>query len=196
MTVYEAPGLPHAQATAMELANLSLSPHAVIRAAVALHPNTSPVILGTLAAEFPTEVLNNPALPLLRLADPLFIQHWPDNALLALAKYQHLPAWLRKQLIGHAQTELQVVLASHAALSLQEMNFLAQHPAWLVRARVAARADLPGELRQLLMQDRDYGVRLALASRSDLPAQEVAFLQQDASRFVRQEVQRHLASRE
>lgn len=196
MTAQGVQSLPQEQATAAELANLSISPHAVVRAAVAVHPNTSPAILGALAAEFPEGILRNPALPLLRLADPLFMQRWPEDALLALTTCENVPGWLRKQRIGHPRTELQVALASHPAITPEEMGLLAQHPAWLVRARVAARSDLPPELRHKLMQDSDYGVRLALASRSDLPAQEVALLQQDVSRFVRQEVQRQLASPE
>lgn len=175
---------------AAELANLSLSPDAHIRAAVATHPNTAPCMLGILATEFPAEVLMNPALPLLRLADPRLTQRWPVSALLALVRQPQAPAWLRRQTLTYPSTELQVALASHPNLSTQEMQTLAHHQAWLVRARIAARTDLSPALLADLSRDRHDAVRLAVASRPDLSREFLYSFLTDASRFVQQEARR------
>ncbi|MDO4245683.1 MAG: hypothetical protein Q4C89_06650 [Deinococcus sp.] len=176
--------------SAAELANLSLSPVAQVRAAVAAHPNTSPYILGLLAAEFPAEVLGNPALPLLRLADPGLIFRWPAASLLALVRQLDTPTWLRTQVSRHPNAELQVLLASHPALTLEEMHNLRVHPSWLVRARLAAREDLPPALLQGLAEDTHYAVRLAVVSRANLTADCLRDFLNDPSRFVRQEALR------
>ena len=85
----QAAGLPvlTPRTPAAELANLSLHPAREVRAAVAAHPNTAPFVLSTLAAQFPGEVLGNPGLPLLRLANPHLLRDWPAPALHALAAH-------------------------------------------------------------------------------------------------------------
>ena len=176
--------------SAAELANLSLSPVAEVRAAVAAHPNTSPYLLGGLAAEFPAEVLGNPALPLLRLAEPGLIARWPVPSLIALVRQVNAPTWLRTQVSRHPNAELQVLLASHAALTEDEMQNLYLHPSWLVRARLAAREDLPSALLQALAKDTHYAVRLAVVSRASLAADHLRDFLNDPSRFVRQEALR------
>lgn len=178
------------QLTAQELANLSLSPDPAVREAVARHPNTSFYILGTLAAEFPAAVLENPALPLLWLADPAGMRRWPDKALLALGHLPQLPEWLRRQLLHDPKTEMQVALAGYAQLNLSELTALAHHPAWLVRARIAGRADLPAPLLELLQTDSVYGVRLALVSQQQLTPEVLMAFAHDPSRFVQQEARR------
>lgn len=181
-----------AQLTAPELANLSLSQDVAVRAAVAAHPNTAPFILGTLAAEFPAEVLRNPALPLLRLADPLLTHRWPDAALLALVRQNQAPNWVKKQALEHSKKVLQVALAWQANLTDLEMQILAHHSSWLVRARIAARNDLSPALLDELSKDSHYAVRLAVASRPDLPAESIQAFLTDPSRFVQQEARRRL----
>ena len=84
--------------TASELARLANHEDADIRAGVAAHPNTPAELLGELAAEFPSEVMSNLALPLLRLAHPNLLKDWPDAALLALLRLPQAPDWLRARL--------------------------------------------------------------------------------------------------
>jgi len=153
---------------------------------VARHPNTPAPVLGALTPEFPQEVLANPALPLLRLADPHLLRGWPDAAFHALLRRPDIPAWVRTHLIRHGQTELLIPLAQHAALTEAEILTLARHAAWLVRARIAARPALPPDLLAALATDPDYGVRLAVASRPSLPEDVARTLREDPSRFVRQ----------
>lgn len=175
-----------AQTPAAQLANLSLSRDPLVRAAVARHPNTSPYILGTLAAQFPAEVLGNPALPLLRLANPRFLLGWPTPAWLALLRQPDAPAWLRRLARMLDKTEIHVAVASHPKLMALEAEELAAHPAWLVRARIAARPDLSPALLQRLRHDPDDSVRLAVACREKLADAERAALLADPSRYVRQ----------
>ncbi|WP_168734873.1 hypothetical protein [Deinococcus sp. KSM4-11] len=171
---------------ATELANLSLSRDAGVRRAVAAHPNTSAFILGTLAAEFPAQVLRNPALPLLRLAQPGLVLRWPVIALLALIRQADAPDWLLRQVQAHRSVEVQVALASHPRLPKALADVLSVHPAWLVRARIAARPELPADLLRRLLHDPDDSVRLAVASRPGLGTAERASLGRDPSRFVQQ----------
>ncbi|WP_309572879.1 hypothetical protein [Deinococcus sp.] len=176
--------------TAAELANLSQHRDKQVRAAVAAHPNSTPYSLGTLAAEFPVQVLSNPALPLLRLAQPGLILRWPVIALLALLRQTTAPAWLFRQVQRHHSVEVQVALARHPQLPADMVRALATHPAWLVRARIATRPDLPCALLDGLLHDPDDSVRLAVASRGDLGAGERAALGRDPSRFVQQTLRR------
>ncbi len=180
------PAVLNPRAPAPELVALAEHPDAAVRAQVARHPNTPAAVLGALTADFPQEVLANPALPLLRLADPHLLRGWPDGAFHALLRRPDVPVWVRTHLIRHARPELLIPLAQHPALQEPEVLALARHAAWLVRARIAARPDLPPDLLAALAADPDYGVRLAVASRPSLPAGVAALLRQDPSRFVRQ----------
>ncbi len=175
-----------AGATADELLVSSYTRDQHVLAAVARHPNAPASLLARLAADFPAEVLSNPALPLLRLAQPQLLSHWPREALLALLRLPQLPGWVRQQTFHSPAVEVQVALATLPQLSEAELLRLSQHPSWLVRARVAARDDLPGHILHDLLNDRAYGVRLALAYRSDLPEAGRERLAHDSSRFVRQ----------
>ncbi|MFC3831883.1 MULTISPECIES: hypothetical protein [Deinococcus] len=183
------PEQPHplnARLPATELANLSLSRDIAVRRAVAAHPNTSPDILGTLAGDFPAEVLGNPALPLLRLAQPGLLLRWPVPALLALLRLQDAPLWLLNLMQRHPGIEVQVALASHTRLGTDAVEALSRHPAWLIRARIAARPQVPRHVLQRLAGDPDDSVRLAVACRADLDAGERAALRHDPSRYVQQ----------
>ncbi|MDV6373514.1 hypothetical protein [Deinococcus arenicola] len=155
-------------------------------AAVAAHPNTPAAVLGRLAADYPTEVLGNPALNLLRLAHPGLLDGWPTEGVLNMVASPQAPSWLRRSALTHADARLQVAVAAHPVLNAHELMGLAHHPLWKVRARVAARPDLSPELIEVLLQDTDYGVRLVLAGRADLQPDAVERLKQDVSLLVRQ----------
>ena len=178
-----APGL-----TAAQLTRLAEQASPTVRAAVAAHSNTPAPVLGRLAAEYPAQVLGNPALSLLRLAQPGLLEGWPSETVLRLVALPQAPAWLRQHALAHADARFQVVVAAHPALTPPEMGRLARHPLWRVRARVAARPDALPELLESLLQDSDYGVRLVLAARPDLQPAAVERLRRDASLLVRQAV--------
>ena len=155
------------------------------KALLALH-GVGPAVLGRLAAEHPAQVLDNPALSLLRLAHPGLLEGWPAGAVLSLVAQPQAPGWLRRYGLAHADARFQVAVAGHPALSAAELEQLARHRVWKVRARVAARPDLSPDLLAGLLGDADYGVRLVLASRSDLPPSAAEQLGQDVSLLVRQ----------
>ncbi|WP_254843175.1 hypothetical protein [Deinococcus marmoris] len=167
-----------------------LSPE--LRAAVAGHPNTPAAVLGRLAADYPAQVLGNPALSLLRLAHPGLLEGWPTDTVLNLVARPQAPDWLRRYALAHADSRFQVAVAGHPALTLDEVRQLARHTVWKVRARVAARPDLSLELLTLLLGDPDYGVRLVLAARANLPPDAAERLGQDASLLVRQAMRQRL----
>lgn len=176
-----APGTP-----AAELARLGVSPDRAVRAAVAAHPNTPGAVLGTLAADFPAEVLGNPALNLLRLAQPALLEGWPRAGVLRLTAHPLAPEWLRRHAIRQAHPDYPVALAQNPALDDAEVTRLAAHRAWQVRARIAARPTLPPGVLTTLAADPDYGVRLYIAARSDLPEAITQQLSDDPSLYVRQ----------
>ncbi|WP_081994774.1 hypothetical protein [Deinococcus radiopugnans] len=172
--------------TAAQLALLAKQPSSETRAAVAAHPNTPAAVLGRLAADYPAQVLANPALGLLRLAHPGLLEGWPTEAVLSLVAQPQAPVWLRRYGLAHADARFQVAVAGHPALSAAELEQLARHRVWKVRARVAARPDLSPELLAGLLGDSDYGVRLVLASRPDLSPDTLEQLRRDSSLLVRQ----------
>lgn len=172
--------------TAAQLTILARQPSPETRSAVAAHPNTPAAVLGRLATDYPTEVLGNPALKLLRLAHPGLLEGWPTKTVLNMVATSQAPDWLRRYALAHADPRFQVAVAGHPALSSQELERLAHHVFWKVRARVAARPDLPSELTKVFLQDSDYGVRLVLAARADLETDAVELLSRDASLLVRQ----------
>ncbi len=174
--------------TAAQLTLLAEHSSSRTRAAVAAHPNTPAAVLGPLAADHPAEVLGNPALKLLRLAQPGLLERWPSDAVLALVAQPQAPDWLRRHALAHADTRFQVAVAAHPALNAEEIHQLVRHPLWKVRARVAARPDLSPEVLGALLGDGDYGVRLVLAARADLHPQAVEVLRRDISLLVRQAV--------
>lgn len=174
------------QVGAEELIRLSAQDEVAVRAAVAAHPNTPAPVLRDLAPDFPGEVLGNPALPLLRLAQPRLVHDWPRDTLLRLIRHELAPDWLRRFAVAHARAEFQVALASNTVLSDAEVTELAAHGAWQVRAKIAARPGLPPTVLAALGADADYGVRLYVAARRDLPQTSVERLRRDPSLFVRQ----------
>lgn len=178
--------------TAAELTRLSAQPSTDVRAAVAAHPNTPAAVLGRLAAEFPAEVLGNPALSLLRLAQPGLLAGWPTGAVLELVRQPALPDWLRNYALAHADARFQVALAGHPALNPRDLDRLARHPNWKVRGRLGVRPDFCAQLLSRFLHDPDYGVRLVLAARADLPPDAVNVLSRDGSSLVRRVLARRL----
>ena len=172
--------------TAAQLMLLAAQPSSRARAAVAGHPNTPAAVLGHLAADHPAEVLGNPALKLLRLAQPDLLERWPSDAVLTLVGQPQAPDWLRRYALAHADARFQVAVAAHPALDTRTLKQLVRHPIWKVRAQVAARLEISPEVLGTLLQDGDYGVRLVLAARVDLSPEAVELLRRDASLLVRQ----------
>lgn len=172
------------QTPAAELARLAQAPDAAVRAAVARHPNTPAGLLAELGAEFPGEVLGNPALPLLRLAEPGLLTRWPARTLEALTGQPAAPDWLLRLAAAHVRIEVQLAVAVRPALPDDVLTALARSPFWTVREIVARKPELAPGLLAALARDLDYGVRLSVAGRSDLPPEVYARLRQDPHPLV------------
>lgn len=110
---------------AESLNRLAHDPDPAVRSAVARHPNAPAYVLERLAAAFPTEVLANPAWPLLRLAQPGLLHYWSTPALLSLLRQPDVPLWVRQQAQKAKAVEVQVALATHPALTGVEAAQLA-----------------------------------------------------------------------
>ena len=181
--------LPAPSATAEELTRLSRQPSKELREAVARHPNTPAEVLGQLAADVPAAVLNNPALPLLRLAQMAQIQAWSGLALARLTALDAAPEWLQELAMRHPDPQAQWAVAGRVSLSAARLRQLATRREWQLRAAVAPHPDLPADLLPALAVDSDYGVRLSLAARADLPPEVLKVLQRDPHALVRRRVQ-------
>ncbi len=190
-TLTELPGaeLPGPGATADQLTQLARRDSAPLREAVARHPNTPAGVLAQLAPDVPQAVLQNPALPLLRLAHPGEFQSWSGRTLARLAAVEAAPEWVQELAMRHADPQAQWAVANRAQLSAGRLAQLAGRSEWALRAAVAQHPDLSAELMALLARDPDYGVRLALSGRAELPAEVLAQLQRDPHALVRRRAQ-------
>lgn len=179
------------RAPAPELTRLAQSPDPAVRAAVARHPNTPAPVLAELGAEFPAEVLNNPALPLLRLAEPGLVSRWPARTLEVLAAAPNAPDWLLLLAAGHEKIDVQLAAVTRHNLPAEALRSLTGSAFWTIREYVARKPDLPPELLLRLAHDRDYGVRLTLAGRGDLPPEVCDLLRRDPHPLVKNVVRLH-----
>ena len=181
--------LPGPGATADQLTSLSRHSSVPLREAVARHPNTPAGVLGVLAPDFPEAVLQNPALPLLRLAHPGEFQGWSGRTLARLAAVEAAPEWVQELAMRHPDPQAQWAVANRRLLSPERLAQLARRSEWALRAAVAQHPDLSVELMTLLCRDADYGVRLALSGRAHLPGEVVKQLQRDPHALVRRRAQ-------
>lgn len=173
------------QLTATELARLTYAPDAAIRAEVAAHPNTPADLLGRLGAEFPAEVLANPALPLLRLAEPRLLASWPTKTIERLTAEPDAPDWLLRLAARNPVIDVQLAAVVHAQLPPDVLEQLAASPFWTIREYVARKPQLPPPLLEQLACDPDYGVRITVAGRTDLTPTALAHLRSDQHPLVR-----------
>lgn len=170
--------------TAADLTRLAHSPDPAVRAAVAGHPNTPPETLAALGAEFPAEVLGNPALPLLRLAQPGLLAGWPARTLEALTAAPGAPHWLLRLAAGHEKIDVQLAAVTRPELPSDVLESLSRSPFWTIREYVARKSDLPPGVLAHLARDLDYGVRLTVANRPDLPTEVRERLRRDPHPLV------------
>ena len=177
---------PLAQQTpAAELTRLAHSPDPALRAAVAGHPNTPPDTLAALGAEWPAEVLGNPALPLLRLAQPGLLARWPARTLEALTTVPSAPDWLLRLAAAHEKIDVQLAAVTRPDLPEDVLVRLSRSPFWSIREYVARKPQLPPGVLGQLGRDLDYGVRLTVANRPDLGAELRGALRRDPHPLVR-----------
>ena len=180
---------PEPGAGAAELTRLAASPDPAQRAAAARHPNTPAPVLATLGAEFPAEVLGNPALPLLRLAEPGLLGRWPARTLEVLAASPEAPDWLVRLAAAHRVIDGQLAAVTRHDLPPGVLGRLAESEFWTIREYVARKPVLPGPVLARLAKDEDYGVRLTVAGRPDLPPDLREVLRRDPHPLVQTVIQ-------
>lgn len=156
-----------------------------VRSAVAGHPNAPGWLLAELAGVFPAQVLRNPALPLLRLADPGLLEGWPARSVEQLAAQPDAPLWLLRLAARHPVIDVQLAAVVHSDLPVEVLERLAQSPFWTIREYVARKSVLPLATLLALAHDADYGVRLSVAGRDDLPDEVRRVLRHDLHPLVR-----------
>lgn len=183
--------LPAPQATSAELlrAVQGAPPH--VLEAVARHPNAPVTLLGELAARVPEAVLDNPALPLLRLAQAGHIRAWSGLAVARLAAVDTAPEWVQDLAMRHPDRQPRWAVAGRARLGAQRLAQLAGWAEWQLRAAVAQHPDLSAELVERLSGDPEYGVRLALSARADLAPHILSRLRTDPHPLIRRRLQLH-----
>lgn len=182
--------LPTPGATAAELTRLAhntASPH--LLEAVARHPNTPVTLLGELAARYPEAVLDNPALPLLRLAHGQQIRMWTGLAVSRLAAVDAAPEWVQELAMRHPEPQARWAVAGRARLSQERLKQLAGRGEWQLRAAVAQHPALSAQLIAQLSADAEYSVRLAVSARSDLPPEVRSRLHKDPHPLIRRRLQ-------
>lgn len=180
------PHLPlSAHLTAGELLHLARNGSHSVQAAVAAHPNTPVTLLAELAAGFPAEVLSNPALPLLRLADPQLLRSWPAPAVERLTAQPQAPGWVIKVAASYPVIDVQLAAATRPDLPPDAIRTLSRSAFWTIRELMARHAQLPHNLLAELARDPDYGVRLTVTGRPDLPDDIRCVLRQDSHPLVR-----------
>lgn len=104
--------------------------------AIATHPNASPQTLAWLANRYPKEVLENPALPLLRLAYPGMFSWWPVMALSAMLRLEDAPEWLLVVCAGDPRVDVQAAVLARRDLPEKVKQVLRRSPFWTIRERV------------------------------------------------------------
>ncbi|CAM3657184.1 hypothetical protein [Deinococcus frigens] len=182
--------LPAPNATAAELTRLAHSAASPrVLEAVARHPNTPVTVLGELAARYPEAVLDNPALPLLRLAHGQQIRTWPGLAVSRLAAVDAAPEWVQDLAMRHPEPQARWAVAGRARLSQERLRQLAGRGEWQLRAAVAQHPDLSAELIAQLSADAEYSVRLALSARPDLLPEVLSRLRTDPHPLIRRRLQ-------
>ncbi len=183
--------LPAPRATSAELVCLvhGAPPH--VLDAVARHPNTPVTLLGELAVTSPEAVLDNPALPLLRLAQAGDIRAWSGLAVARLAAVDAAPEWVQDLAMRHPDRQARWAVAGRARLSQPRLEQLAGWGEWQLRAAVAQHPDLSADLVQRFSTDAEYGVRLALSARPDLPPDVLRRLRTDPHPLIRRRLQMH-----
>lgn len=171
--------------TAGELLHLAHNGSRGVQAAVAAHPNAPATLLAELAARFPAEVLSNPALPLLRLADPQLLRSWPAPAVERLTAQPQAPAWVVRVAASYPVIDVQLAAATRPDLPPDAIRTLCHSAFWTIRELMARHTQLPHDLLAELAHDADYGVRLTVTGRPDLPDDICRVLRQDSHPLVR-----------
>ncbi|HEY7835787.1 MAG TPA: hypothetical protein VIG30_19615 [Ktedonobacterales bacterium] len=108
---------PATPAATLEVLGRNADP--LVRAAVAGNPNTRLAVLLTLAAQFPRQVLDNPALPFLLLERPDFPAAMSLETVGGLLRCEDVPRALLRPLLTSADPAVRYLVALHVGLAAE-----------------------------------------------------------------------------
>ncbi len=187
--------------------------------AMARDPDTSSEMLHVLAINYPLEVSENPAFPLLFVENPALLDEWSTRATTGLLTNGRLPDEMFRLLaldsshperrslvlgnpflpadlcsiVAHEPSELFSLVRAAAEPTTAEatLRSLAIRREWHVRAAVARNPSLPIDEVEELSLDEVHFVRASAAEHPGLPAHCVRALMTDLELVVRQAARRH-----
>lgn len=156
--------------------------------AIARHPNAALELLVNLAEYAPAAILENPSLPLLRLAYPNLLHEFELADIYELLAIANVPKWLVSQALSHPDEDVRLAALTsleNTVFSQQQLEQLLSDDSWRVREELAKRKELAEQALEVLSQDEDYDVRRAVAQHPKLSASQLAKLLTDDYDIVR-----------
>lgn len=211
----------HPNTDPAKLQQLALHDDEGIKQRVAQNPNTPPHVLSSLFKNgFHNEVQENPALPLIHLEDPNFMNqligdepaitdvhynykhpqllahaanHPEDYVRSFAAKNVNTPENVLSKLIFDPEEypEVQANAVSNKNMPIEKLASLISHPSTKVRTSLAKRDDLPEEFIKKLVKDPQEDVRKALFHDKDVDVRTLHSFKNDSSPKVREMVAWH-----
>lgn len=168
------------------LALLATAKERSIRRAVAQNPNATPKTLVALAAEFPDEFFDNPALLFYLLEDPAMFQTMPEEALVRLVPHPAMPAGLLPALARHPAFYVRRAAALNPRMPPEVLVELAEGQSFF--EEVAQNPNTPAAYLLKLGRHDWPPVRKAVAGNAAAPEEALFALANDGVKAVRASV--------
>ena len=201
-------------ATSAELDKLVKTGTKEVKKKIALHPNTSPKTLIELFPNCPEQVLNNPALDLILLENPDFLEQLCKSYdyIYSLAK---LPTFFVEWAVNHPQQSIRSLIADNHYIPIDDLQKLAHDVGYKVRISVASNVcisnrnfewrygesatnrtvnlhpDAALKIICQLAQDKYFNVRYVVANNTGTPSYIIEQLSFDPHPSVRNAVARN-----
>ncbi|BAZ41816.1 leucine rich repeat variant [Calothrix sp. NIES-4101] len=157
-----------------------------IRNAVARNPNTPPDILIECFYEFPNHVLNNPALELILLENPNFLNELVSNN--PFVFNDELPLFFVEWASRHPKESIRESVATSIQTPFHILAYLAADVDEDVRYKVAENHKTPSYSLAQLAVDNSYKIRIAVAENITTTSETLEKLAQDEDENVRSKV--------
>ncbi|MBD2579267.1 HEAT repeat domain-containing protein [Oscillatoria sp. FACHB-1406] len=177
---------PHAPSELLE--KLSQSKDRLTREAVTGNPNTATEVLFELGKEFPEQLLENPAFPLLSLKHPNFLERMPSQTLYRLLDATRGKEALLESLCNHPSFSVRHVgghFLFHNHFEREWLERFVESPYQDIRAAIASKRSTPISVLEKLSKDSDSAVRAAIASNRSTPISVLEKLLKDSDSEVR-----------
>ncbi len=171
---------------------LSRSNDRSVRRAVASNPNVAPETLMRLAAEFPDELFQNPALPLFLLENPSLFADMPEESLAKLVHHPSMPEAYLLEAARHRAFYVRRAAAQNPRMPPAVLVELAEKQSYF--EEVAGNPSTPPDYVARMARHDWPAVRLAAAGNPSLPKEAIPALANDGDAKVRRAVVRSEAA--